>query len=150
MEVLFSISIALVAGLFVSRLTKPLKLPAVTGYLLAGVLIGPYCLGALGITGLFSSHEGITSLSIISDVALGFIAFDIGNEFRLESLKKTGKQTMVIGVGQALITTIMVDLALVALHFAIPDKLPVSVAITLGAIATATAPAATLDRKSVV
>lgn len=144
MEVLFSISIALVAGLFVSRLTKPLKLPAVTGYLLAGVLIGPYCLGALGITGLFSSHEGITSLSIISDVALGFIAFDIGNEFRLESLKKTGKQTMVIGVGQALITTIMVDLALVALHFAIPDKLPVSVAITLGAIATATAPAATL------
>ncbi len=144
MEVLFSISIALVAGLFVSRLTKPLKLPAVTGYLIAGVLIGPYCLGSFGLTGLFSSHEGISSLGIIADVALGFIAFDIGTEFRLENLKKTGKQTAIIGVMQAVVTCLLVDGALIGLHFLMPEKLPLSVAITLGAIATATAPAATL------
>jgi len=145
MEVLFSISLALVAGLLVSRLIKPLKLPAVTGYLIAGILIGPYCLGALNVDGLgFTTLEAVGRLSVISEVALGFIAFSIGNEFRLSDLKKTGKQAFVIGVFQALMATLFVDLALVLLHLAMPDKLTVPQTLVLGAIATATAPAATL------
>ena len=103
MNTLLSVSIALLAGLLMTRAFKPLKLPSVTAYLIAGVLIGPYCLGSLGIGGLgFSSHEAVAGLSLVSDVALGFIAFSIGSEFRLEELKKIGKQAFVIGVFQAL------------------------------------------------
>ena len=128
-----------------TRLFKPLKLPSVTAYLIAGVLVGPYCLGAFGFDGVgFTSHEAVSGLSLISEVALGFIAFSIGNEFRLEDLKKTGKQAFAIGIFQALLATIFVDLALLVISQIIPDKLSVSQAITLGAIATATAPAATL------
>ena len=145
MSTLLSVSIALLAGLLMTRVFKPLKLPSVTAYLIAGVLVGPYCLGALGIEGLgFASHEMVERLSLISDVALGFIAFSIGNEFRLEDLKKTGKQAGVIGVSQALVATLFVDLALYGVHILMPDKLTVPQLITLGAIATATAPAATL------
>jgi len=145
MNTLLSVSVALLAGLMMTRLFKPLKLPSVTAYLIAGVLIGPYCLGALGLNGLgFASHENVESLGVISDVALGFIAFSIGNEFRLEDLKKTGKQAFVIGILQALAAAALVDVALIAIHLIMPDKLSVSQAITLGAIATATAPAATL------
>lgn len=128
-----------------TRLFKPFKLPSVTAYLIAGVLIGPYCLGALGIKGVgFNSAEEFEGLSLISEVALGFIAFSIGNEFRLDDLKKTGKQALVIGVFQALTATLLVDLALLVIHLIMPDKLTVPQVITLGAIATATAPAATL------
>ena len=138
-------SIALLAGLIMTRFFKPLKLPSVTAYLIAGVLIGPYCLGALGISGLgFSSMDSVEKLSLVSEVALGFIAFSIGNEFRLTDLKKTGKQALVIGVVQAFIATLFVDVALLVVHFIIPDKLSVAQVLTLGAIATATAPAATL------
>lgn len=145
LQILLSVSIALLAGLLMTRLFKKIKLPAVTAYLIAGVLIGPYCLGALGIEGLgFSSMESVTALSLISEVALGFIAFSIGNEFRLDELKKTGRQALVIGIFQALIAMAFVDVALIVMHFIMPDKLSVSQAITLGAIATATAPAATL------
>ncbi len=146
---LLSVSIALLAGLLMTRLFKPFKLPSVTAYLIAGVLVGPYCLGALGnllqVNWLgFSSHEAVESLSIVSEVALGFIAFSIGNEFRLGDLKKTGKQATVIGILQALAATALVDAALIAFAFIWPDKISVAQAITLGAIATATAPAATL------
>ena len=145
MSTLLSISIAMLAGLMMTRLIKPLHLPDVTAYLVAGVLIGPYCLGALNIEGLgFTSAETVSRLTLISEVALGFIAFSIGNEFRLEELKHTGRQAVVVGIFQALVATLLVDLALVAIHFAMPDKLTVAQAITLGAIATATAPAATL------
>ena len=145
MEILFSLAIALFAGLMLSRLAKLVHLPAVTAYLVAGVLVGPFCLGALGVEGLgFTSMENLESLSLISDVALGFIAFSIGNEFRLSQLKVIGKQATIIGILQAVITTLLVDAALITLHFIIPDKLPLSVAIILGAIASATAPAATL------
>ena len=151
MEVLFSISLALVAGLLVSRLIKPLKLPAVTGYLIAGILIGPYCLGRISLPegfdliGMLHSTEGIEALGIISKVARGFIAFAIGTEFKMKNLRKIGKQAMVIGVLQAVVTMLVVDAALIGLHFILgEDKLPLSVAIILGAIATATAPAATL------
>jgi len=145
MNILLSVSIALLAGLLMTRLFKPFKLPDVTAYLIAGVLIGPYCVGALGIGGLgFESMEAVHALGLMADVALGFIAFSIGSEFRLEELKKTGKQAFVIGIVQALVATLFVDLALFAVHMAMPDKLSVPQLLVLGAIATATAPAATL------
>ena len=145
MNTLLSVSIALLAGLLMTRAFKPLKLPSVTAYLIAGVLIGPYCMGAFGIEGLgFTSHEAVSVLGLVSEVALGFIAFSIGNEFRVEELKHTGKQAVVIGIFQALAATLLVDLSLFAVHMIMPDKLSVPQLITLGAIATATAPAATL------
>ncbi len=145
MTTLLSIATALIAGLLMSRVVKPLKLPAVTGYLVAGILIGPYCLGQLGVDGLgFTSSSAVTALGLISDVALGFIAFSIGNEFRIKELKHIGKQALIIGVSQALVATLFVDITLVIMHFFLGDKLPISTCITLGAIATATAPAATL------
>ena len=145
MSELLSVSIAVLAGLMMTRVVKPLNLPDVTAYLLAGVLVGPYCLGALGVEGLgFVSLEAVEAMGLISEVALGFIAFSIGNEFRLEDLKHIGRQALVVGVVQALAAAALVDAALLALHFAAPDKLSAAQAITLGAIATATAPAATL------
>ena len=146
MNTLLGISIALMAGLFMSRVVKPLKLPAVTGYLVAGILVGPYCLGLLGIDGLgFTSHQEVSNLSFFNDVALGFIAFAIGDEFRIAQLKKTGKQATIIGIIQALVATLCVDAALIGLHFILgEDKLPISTCLILGAIASATAPAATL------
>ena len=145
MYILLSLAIALFSGLMLSRLAKKVKLPAVTAYLVAGILIGPYCLGAFGVEGLgFISMDNIKTYRLLSDTALGFIAFSIGNEFRLSQLKKIGKQATVIGIIQAVFTTLVVDAALIGLHFAIPDKLPLSAAIVLGAIASATAPAATL------
>lgn len=145
MSTLLSVSIALLAGLLMTRAFKPFKLPSVTAYLIAGVLIGPYCIGKLGIEGLgFGTMSAVHALSLVSEVALGFIAFSIGNEFRVEELKQTGKQAFVIGIFQALTATLFVDAALFCLHLFMPGKLSVAQLITLGAIATATAPAATL------
>ena len=150
MQVLLSLSIALFAGLMLSRLAKMVKLPAVTAYLVAGILVGPYLLGQVWIpTADAGIHLGFCpkdfeKYKLFSDVALGFIAFAIGNEFRLSSLKKTGRQATIIGIAQAVVTTLMVDAALIGLHFAMPDVLPLPVAIVLGAVASATAPAATL------
>ena len=145
MSTLLSVSVALLVGLMMTRVFKPLKLPAVTAYLIAGILIGPYCIGRLGIDGLgFRDHSAVEALELISQVALGFIAFSIGNEFRLEDLKHTGKQAFVIGIVQALVAALLVDAALYILYLLMPDKLSLPQVITLGAIATATAPAATL------
>ncbi len=145
MATILSVSFALIIGLLMTRVLKPLKLPAVTAYLISGILIGPYFLGRLGISGLgFTTLEEVETLKLIADVALGFIAFSIGNEFRMSHLKETGRQATVIGIVQGLVAAAFVDVGLVALHFAMPDKLSIPAAITLGAIATATAPAATL------
>lgn len=145
MNTLLSVSIAILTGLLMTRVLKPLKLPSVTAYLIAGVLIGPYCLGNLGIEGIgFPSSDAVGKLALISEVALGFIAFSIGNEFRLEELKHTGRQAVIVGILQALAATVLVDLGLFGLHLLMPDKLSLPQVITLGAIATATAPAATL------
>ena len=143
-SIFLSLSIALLAGLLLSRLAKIVKLPAVTAYLFSGVLIGPFVLGALGIPGIGITSKQIEGFGLISDLALGFIAFSMGNEFRLSQLKKIGKQATVIGVLQALITTVVVDIALIALHFAMPNTLSIPAAIVLASVATATAPAATL------
>ena len=142
---LLNISVAMFAGLMLTRLGNKLRLPDVTAYLVAGVLIGPCVIGALHIPGLgFSSFAELEALGAISDVALGFIAFSIGNEFRLSQLRETGRQALVIGILQALVTTLVVDAALLGLHFLFPQALSVPAAITLGAIGAATAPAATL------
>ncbi len=145
MEILLTIGIAMFAGLFLTRLAVRLNLPDVTCYLVAGMLVGPLCLGALGIPGLgFGSFEFVGEMSLISDVALGFIAFSIGDEFRLSALRKIGRQATVIAIFQALAATVLVDVVLLILHLILGDKLPVSTCLILGAIATATAPAATM------
>ena len=145
MQTLLLLALALFAGLLMTRLFVKFRLPDVTAYLVAGILIGPCVLGRLGVPCLgFNTSEQVDSLSMISDVALGFIAFAIGHEFRLSALKQTGKQATIIGILQAVVATAFVDIALIALHFMMPDLLPLPVAITLGAIAAATAPAATL------
>ena len=145
MQTLIQLSICLIGGLLMSRAAKKLNLPAVTAYLVAGLLLGPYCVGALHIEGLgFGSAEQVAALDIISQSALGFIAFTIGNEFRLDQLKHMGKQAIIVGIFQAVATAVLVDIALIVLHFINPELISVSSAITLGAIASATAPAATL------
>ena len=146
MEALLSLSIAIMAGLMLSRLAKLVNLPAVTAYLIAGIVVGPFCLGLLGIPGIgFTSLEEVEGFGILCDLALGFIAFAIGNEFRLTQLKKIGKQATIIGILQAVVTTLLVDGVLIGLHFILgPEKFPLPVAIVLGAVAAATAPAATL------
>lgn len=143
-SILLSLSIALLAGLLLSRPAKLVQLPAVTAYLLSGIFVGPFVLGALGIPGIGMNTEQVESFGIISELALGFIAFAMGNEFRLAQLKQIGKQATVIGIFQAIFTTIIVDIILIGLHFLMPDKLSLSAAIVLASVATATAPAATL------
>ena len=142
-SILLSLAVALLAGLLLSRLVKIAKLPAVTAYLIAGIIIGPFLIGALNIDGFgFNSLEHVESFSILSDLALGFIAFSIGNEFRLSQLRKIGKQATIVGILQAVFTTVVVDVFLVILHLFGLISLPA--ALVLGAIAAATAPAATL------
>ena len=142
---LICLAVAIIGGLMLSRLTKLLNLPAVTAYLVAGLLMGPYVLGAINIPGLgFHSLEQVEGLSVITQVALGFIAFAMGNEFRLSQLKTFGRQAITIGILQAVITTVLVDIILIGVHLLFPNMLSVASAITLGAIASATAPAATL------
>ena len=136
---------AAVGGLMLSRLTKLAHLPAVTAYLIAGLLSGPYCLGALNIPGFgFNTQEQTESFRIITQTALGFIAFSMGNEFRLAQLKSMGSKAITIGIAQAVFTTVLVDCVLIGLHFLFPQLLSLPAAIVLGAIASATAPAATL------
>ncbi len=145
MIALLNVAFALLAGLMMTRLFSKKHLPDVTAFLVSGVLIGPFCLGRLGIPGLgFPTYDDVAALSVLSNVAMGFIAFAIGNEFRLESLKKTGRSALIIGVVQSVIASLLVDLTLLLFHLARPDLLSAPAAITLGAIAAATAPAATL------
>ncbi len=138
-----------------SRICKLLKLPAVTGYLVAGVLVGCFCLGAVKLPGGYylgfnaKDFADIERIKIISEIALGFIAFSIGSEFKLSALKQTGRRATIIAFAQALAAAAVVTGALIGLHYILlastgKDYLPLPAAIILGAIATATAPAATL------
>ena len=143
--ILISLSLALIFGLVMSRAAKLFNLPAVTSYLIGGLLLGPYAIGAFGIPGIgFNSLEDLNALAIVTQVALGFIAFLIGNEFRVKDLKVMGRQAIIVGIAQAVITTLIVDAGIIVLHFAFPELISLSSAIVLGAIAAATAPAATL------
>ena len=142
---LICLAIALVGGLMLSRLTKLVHLPAVTAYLIAGLLLGPFFLGALQLPGFgFNSLAQVDGLRVVTQTALGFIAFTIGNEFRLHQLKATGAKAITIGILQAVLTTVLVDAVLIALHFCFPNMISLPCALILGAIASATAPAATL------
>lgn len=98
---LLYLAVAMAAGLALSRLMKLVNLPNVTGYLIAGILVGPYVLNII-------NTESIKSLKIITSTALGFIAFSIGGEFKLSYLKKLGKSIVVITVVQALVTVLLV------------------------------------------
>ena len=146
MDILLAIGMAMFAGLLLTRLTKRFSLPDVTSYLIAGLLVGPLALGRLGVPGLgFVSYEFVETMVLICDVALGFIAFSIGSEFRLQELRHIGTKATIIALVQAITATAFVDAALIGLHFVLGEEtLPLSVCIILGAIATATAPAATM------
>lgn len=148
MEVLIALAVSLAAGLLATRIFKALGLdfPDVTAFLIAGMVIGPYGIGRLGISGIgFSSYEAVEALGVINTAALGFIAFSIGSEFRLSAMRHIGKPALVIGIVQAAAATTLVDLALIGLRLLIGGRfLTIPVCITLGAIASATAPAATL------
>ena len=127
---LLALGIAIMLGLLSTRVMKKIGLPNVTGYLIIGLIIGPHCLGII-------NEEVTGNLSVISSVALGFIAFSIGVEFKLSHIKEIGKSAITITMFQALAATLFVDLILLTV-------LPTAQALILGAIATATAPAATL------
>ena len=142
---LICLAAALIGGLMLSRVTKRLNLQAVTAYLVAGLLLGPFCLGGLKIPGFgFNTLHQVETMSIVTQTALGFIAFTIGNEFRLSQLRATGAKAITIGILQAVITTVVVDVVLIGMHLCFPSVISIPCAITLGAIASATAPAATL------
>ena len=152
-QILITLATCMFVGLLITRIFRRLSLPDVTSYLVGGVLIGSYVLGNFIVGGYaFGFNDKVApvgSFEIISSVALGFIAFDIGNEFRLSDLKKTGKQATVVGILQAVAATALVDAALIGLHYILlsstgNDILPIPACIILGAVATATAPAATL------
>lgn len=145
-RILLGISIALIAGLISNRLIKLVHLPNVTAYLIVGILLGPYLfsLFSADLTGILSK-EMVESFGVIVDLALGFIAFSIGSEFKLSSIKKVGKGIISITLLQAFAALVFVDVALVIVCLCannLTQNLPVI--LTLGAVATATAPAATL------
>ncbi|MCR4622401.1 MAG: cation:proton antiporter [Clostridiales bacterium] len=131
MNSLITIGIMMLAGLALSRAAKLVKLPNVTAFLVAGLVIGP-CVGGI------VSRADASSLGIVSEAALGFIAYSIGGEFRLGYLKQIGRAPLTITLCQGLATALCVDAGLILLGVDVP------LALLLGAIALATAPAATL------
>ncbi len=147
------VAIALFFALLSSRLMKVVRLPNVTGYLLTGILIGPFVLG-LAFNGGDFMHAGdptvspvaamLDNLQWISELALGFIAFTIGSSFQMQSIKKVGKRIIVITVLEALGASLLVFLGLMIAHFISDGRIGWDLVLTLSAIASATAPAATL------
>lgn len=131
MNTLLALSLALIVGLFFSRIIRLIHLPNVTAYLVGGLLVGPSVLGLL-------PQDAVASLSVLTDVALGFIAYSIGAEFRLSYLRQIGSKPIVITLFEGLCAVALVDVALIAMGFPLP------LCLMLGAIAAATAPAATL------
>lgn len=132
MHMLFYISVILFAGMGTAKILSKFKLPNVTGYLIAGLIIGPSLLGII-------PKEASDKLSIISEAALSFIAYSIGSEFNIENLKRVGKGVILITVLEALTAVILIDIVMI---FVLGQ--PVAFSLVLGAIAAATAPAATL------
>lgn len=146
MNQILCIALALFVGLISSRLMKFLRLPNVTGYLISGIIFGPFLLGKYigGWSSDPASSTAIDSIKWISDIALGFIAFTIGCSFKKTSLKAVGKRVVIITIFEALGGALATIAALFVVYIFMKDVLPVSVILTLGAIACATAPAATL------
>lgn len=141
MNQILCIALALLVGLLSSRLMKVLRLPNVTGYLLSGIIFGPFLLGKY----IGGWDEGkLSAVKWISEIALGFIAFTIGTSFKTSSLKAVGKRIVLITLFEALGGAILTIGGLFIARIFLGDQLPVSIILTLGAIACATAPAATL------
>jgi Kef-type K+ transport system membrane component KefB len=132
MNQLYYVAIIILSGMIMARLVSKFKLPHVTGYLLAGVLIGPSILNLV-------PKEAGESLTVISEAALGFIAYSIGSEMNFKNLKKVGKSLITITIFEALMPAILVTLTMIYVF-----KQPLPFAIVIGAIASATAPAATI------
>lgn len=132
MNSLYYVSIVIFSGMLCAKLLSKIKLPNVTGYLIAGVIIGPYVLNVVPL-------DAVKSLGILSDAALGFIAYGIGSEFSIKSIKKTGKTVILLTIFEALGAVLLVDLAMIFIF-----KQPLPFSLTIGAIAAATAPAATI------
>ena len=145
MNQILCIALALFVGLLSSRLMKVLRLPNVTGYLIAGIIFGPYVLGQY-IRGWSTTNPetSINTVKWISEIALGFIAFTIGCSFKKQALKKVGKRVIIITLFEALGGAIVTIGGLLIAHAFLGEKLPISLILTFGAIACATAPAATL------
>lgn len=131
-QVIVSVSLIITVGFLMTRLTKLAKLPNVTGYILAGILIGPYCLNLI-------PQNIISGMGFISDIALAFIAFSVGEFFKFDSLKKSGFKIIVLTIFEALMASIVV---FIVMYFILGLSLPFS--IVLAALASATAPASTI------
>ncbi|MEG0910259.1 MAG: cation:proton antiporter [Ruthenibacterium sp.] len=127
----FYLALLLFTGLVFSKLIRFAKLPDVTGYLLGGLLIGPSVLGLMPV-------DAVNGLALVSELALGFIAFSIGSEFKISYFKRVGFTPIVIAIFESLVAVLCVTLGLVAIGQSLPF------ALVLGAIAAATAPAATI------
>lgn len=144
------IAILLLAALLSTRLMKVLKLPNVTGYIITGIIMGPFVFGLFfnnfTYDGIKESaiYSYVDKISWVSTVALGFIAFSIGTSFKVNILKSVGKRVIIITILEALFASIMVIIALMIAHFVNPTEVSWELVLTLGAIASATAPAATL------
>lgn len=128
MHILFSVGVIIISGLIMAKLVEYINLPHITGYLLAGIIIGPY------VTGIISFKQA-ENLNIINEIALGLIAFTIGNEFNFNNLKESGKVVLIITIFQALGAVFLVDIIMIFIF-----KEPIYFSLILGAIATATAP----------
>lgn len=137
MNTLLALSIAIAAGLAMSRLAKLVHLPNVTAFLVGGLLVGPSVLGII-------PREVADSFEIITEAALGFIAYSIGAEFKLSYLKRIGAKPIIITIFEGLGAVLLVDLVLISLSLLGVPGFDLPMCITLGAIAAATAPAATL------
>ncbi len=145
MNQILCIALALFAGLLSSRLMKLLKLPNVTGYLIAGIIFGPFVLGKyIGGWSTDNPETSINTIKWISEIALGFIAFTIGCSFKKQAIQQVGKKVIVVTLFEALGGAIVTIGGLLIAHIFLKDQLPISLILTFGAIASATAPAATL------
>ena len=130
--IIISIALMLICGFAATRVTKRLRLPNVTAYIVAGILIGPYCLNLM-------PKNVITGMDFIADIALAFIAFSTGEFFKLDTLKKSGAKVTVITVFEAVLASILV---FIVTYFVL--GLELSFSIVLAALASATAPASTV------
>lgn len=130
--IILSLAIILSAGFLLTRVTKRFHLPDVTGYIFAGILIGPYMLKLI-------PASLVENMGFVTDIALAYIAFGVGKYFKLENLRRNGRKIIVITLFEALTAAVFVTLAMIFLF-----HLPVSFALLLGAIGSATAPASTI------
>lgn len=131
-QVVLSLAVMLFAGFLMTRLTKLVRLPNVTGYILAGVLIGPYLLDLI-------PQDVVQGMDFVTDVALAFIAFGVGKYFRLSRLRQNGRKVLILTVFEALTAAVLIFLVM-----AFVFRLSIPFSLLLGAIGSATAPASTI------